>query len=139
VFQLLGSAPRDLETRRFQCAQRFATERVKMLVEGYKVKVKAETEVKETVRNGVAKSLCRARECLAQCLLDRTSFLSSRVRFSKRETKPDVGLLLVPVCGATQLLQEKKSHPDFVSDHRQVPSEHPHVAALFSGCGRMSE
>ena len=81
-----------------------------MLVEEFKVRVKAETEVKETVGKGAAKSLCHAGECLAQCLLDWTSLLPSHVRSSKRETKPDVGLLLVPVCGAIRL-PEKKNLP----------------------------
>jgi len=81
-----------------------------MLVKGFKLRVKAETEVKETVGKGVAKSLCHAGECSAQCPLDGTSLLPSRVRFSKRDTKPNVRLLPVPVCG-TNRLPEKKSLP----------------------------
>jgi len=74
------------------------------------MKVKAEMEVKEihVVRKGVAKSSCCVVECLVQCPLDGTSLLPSHVRFSKRETKPDVVLLLVPV---GQLSSWKFSHP----------------------------
>ena len=71
-----------------------------MLVKGFKLRVKAETEVKETVGKGAAKSLCHAGKCSAQCPLDGTSLLPSRVRFSERDTKPDVGLLSVPVAWA---------------------------------------
>jgi len=86
------------------------TEWVEMLVEGFKLRVKAETEVKETVGKGAAKPLRRAGECSAQCPFDGTSLLPSHVRFSKRDTKPDVRLLLVPVCGVNRL-PEKKSLP----------------------------
>jgi len=57
------------------------------------------------------------------------------------ETKPDVELLPVPVLQLTQLLDlsqsqivQQRSCPS-CSNRRQVPSKHPHVAALFSGSG----
>jgi len=59
------------------------------------VRVQAETEVKESVRKGAAKSLCRARECSAQCLLDGASLFPSHV--TVYATEKIIVLLLVTV------------------------------------------
>ena len=51
-----------------------------MLVEGFKVRVKAETEVKETVGKGAAKSLCCAGSALLNAhLMGLHSFFSCEV------------------------------------------------------------
>jgi len=68
-----------------------------MLVNGYKWRVEEEMGAKEQSRREWPSLMCHAWECLAQCLCDETSLLLSRVRFSKSETKPDVGLLPVPI------------------------------------------
>jgi len=67
--------------------------------------VKAETEVKEQLgREWPSLYVVLGSPCwgvfLAQCPLDATSLLPS-----KRETKPGVGLLPVPVQQATQLVE----------------------------------
>jgi len=59
----------------------------------------ARSSLSESVGEEAAKSSCCAGECLAQCPLNGTSLLPSHVRSSKRETKPDVGLLPVLVWG----------------------------------------
>jgi len=48
-------------------------------------------------REGSNVTVCRVGMCSAQCLCEGTSLPPSHARFSKREMKPDVGLLPVPV------------------------------------------
>ena len=70
---------------------------IEMLVEGFKGGVEEVTRAKAQSGRERPNLSCCARECLAQCPLGGTSLLPSRVRSSKRETKPDIGLLLVPI------------------------------------------
>jgi len=84
IWRLIDSETlKDSQLNRSKCSQRIQSES------------EGGNGSQGTVRKGAAKSSCRARECLAQCLLDGTSLLSSRVRFSKRETKHDGSGLLV--------------------------------------------
>jgi len=134
-------APKDLEARRFWNIQRFSTEQIKMLVERFKDRVKAETEVKK--RPGREQPSLYA--VLGSVWLNAHSV---GLHFFLHVWDPPRGRLSPTLgwfwfrsasqlnswsltAGEKSLLTRRCRQP--------IPSEHPHVAALFSGSGSRSD